>query len=312
MSHQRQFTQHQVPNVRSQITKPDPAKICVDLVKLMVDQNTSSQDVVNYMKIFHVNPDLYLPSVDGNQQLPLIYYCCRNPKFDDLFSYLLGLKVNLHTQIKCDNPDLVIELLYYSQTKYIPALIKGGCTLDPDKISSSGRKLLVRGNINKLMLLYKYKAITKEQLLQIIHEPGVIFRVLDFLYERLYRVCRSVRNQVKQKELVDETVRNYVKIFKLFFKNGVNVNQIEDGDSLLQRILNTYLVDLIQLTLDYDPNFDRVKFLHFSNFPLSNRQVMNLIYNHENYKLIEELLKDKVVTRKIVKKLPVIRRGRAN
>jgi hypothetical protein len=308
MSHQRQVTQHQVHNVRSQITKPDPAKICVDLVKLMVDQNTSSQDVVNYMKIFHVSPDLYLPSFDGNQQLPLIYYCCRNPKFDDLFSYLLGLKVNLLAQIKCDNPDWVIELLYYSQTKYIPALIKGGCTLDPDKITRSGQKLLVRGNINKLMVLYKYKAITKEQLLQIIREPGVIFRVLDFLYERLYRVCRSVRNQVKQKELVDETVRNYVKIFKLFFKNGVNVNQIEDGDSLLQRILNTYLVDIIQLTLDYEPNFDRVKFLHFSNFPLSNRQVMNVIYNHENYKLIEELLKDKVVTRKIVKKLPVIRR----
>src|SRR5205807_2390588 len=120
----------------------------------------------------------------------------------------------------------------------------------------------------------------KQQLLETINRPNLIFRVLDHLYQRIFSLCQQVHNnQNKLKELLDELVKNYISVFKLFFKNGVTADQSEDGELFVQRVINTYLIDLVKLVLQYEPNVDQVEFYHYSNLDLSNRQVMSIIYN---------------------------------
>ena len=89
-------------------------------------------------------------------------------------------------------------------------------------------------------------------------------------------------------------MKNYLNVFKLFFKNGVSVNQIEEGETFLQKVLNTYFFELIKLTVNYQPSFDHVDFLHYSNFDLTNRQVMKVYYNDTTYTAIRDFLKDKI------------------
>ena len=52
-------------------------------------------------------------------------------------------------------------------------------------------KLLIRGNIVKLITLYRYGAVTREQLLPILQIDGLLFRVLDQLYEKVFLLCAT-------------------------------------------------------------------------------------------------------------------------
>jgi hypothetical protein len=291
-----------------QVNHPDPARVLINFLRMIMDPAIDSQTLIKYVEYFRIDPNTYLPSVREGIQMPLIYYCCSNPNLTDFFIYLLNHKVNLFAPMICENPEHQIELLYYSQVQFIPTLVEHGCKLNESMVPINGRKLLIKGNITKLMVLYKNKVISKDQLLAIINEPGLVFRVLDHLYERIYVMCQEVKDSTQLKRLIGETMKNYVNIFKLFFKNGVNVNQIEEGDTFLQRVLNTYFYELVALTVEYNPNFDRAEFLHYSNFDLTNRQVMSAVYNDENYQKIMDIIKDKVITLRIIKKRPVIRK----
>ena len=210
--------------------------------------------------------------------------------------YLLAKQVNLAAPMISDNQDPAvdgqIELLYYSQIQYIPALIERGCQLDPTRVPSSVEKMLIKGNITKVITLHKYGAITKQQLLGVVQQPGLIFRVLDHLYERIYVMCQQISSEpARLKAVCDEVIKNYLNVFKLFFKNGVGVDQMEQHETFLQRVLNTYLIDLIRLTLEYQPRCDDVELLHYSNFDLTNRQVMRNFYNDDIYLAIQALVK---------------------
>ncbi len=57
--------------------------------------------------------------------------------------------------MKCDeDDDQITDLLYYSQNKFIPTLIKYGAKLTSETIVRDCGKLLLHGNIMKFMLLY--------------------------------------------------------------------------------------------------------------------------------------------------------------
>ncbi len=303
--------------------KVDQARILIDLGKLIMKPNVSSGQLIEYLEKYPIDPNTYLLSPHRDMQIPLIYHCCSNPDLTEFFNYLLNKGVNVLAEMVCESdPSLQIELLYYSQTQYIPTLIRKGCRLRPEGIGPCGEKLLIKGNITKLMTLYKHGAVTKTDLLQLTQRPYLIFRVLDHLYERMFNLCQA--NMKKNKDgslteaqitelrpLIEEVMKNYMNVFKLFFKNGISVNQLENGETFLQKVLNTYFIELIKLTIEYQPNYDHIDFLHYSNFQLTNRQVMTFFYNDANHKLIQEFLKDKIVPEKInVKKVMVKKKSK--
>ena len=291
--------------------KEDPMRTLIGLLKLLMKPSIDSKTIIAYVEQNKIDPNTYLPSLQNNCQMPLIYYCCSNSQLGDLFIYLLDKNVNLAAPMIIEDPSQQIELLYYSQIQYIPTLIERGCKLNPDQVPHGCEQLLIKGNITKLITLYKYGAISKDQLLQVAQKRGLVFQVLDYLYERVYKLCQQITDENKLKNVIDEIMSNYINVFKLFFKNGVSVNQIENGETFLQRVLNTYFLDLIKLTINYQPNYDHVDFLHYSNFDLNNRQVMKLFYNDKIYNEVQELLKDKIIPQKINKKKPIAKKTRA-
>lgn len=310
----------QIQTVRP--VKIDQARILIDLGKLIMKPNVTSALLIEYMEKYPIDPNTYLLSPHRDMQIPLIYHCCSNPDLTEFFNYLLNKGVNVLAEMVCESDQsLQIELLYYSQTQYIPALVRRGCRLRPEGVGPCGEKLLIKGNITKLMTLYKHGAVTKTDLLLLTQRPYLIFRVLDHLYERMFHLCQANLKKSKDisngteelRPLIEEVMKNYMNVFKLFFKNGVSVNQIENGETFLQKVLNTYFIELIKLTIEYQPNYDHIDFLHYSNFQLTNRQVMGFFYNDSNHKLIQEFLKDKIVPEKInVKKVLLKKNSRIN
>lgn len=300
--------QHSKRSVSNPNVENDPVKILIGLLKLLMASNASSKTIIDYIEHYKIDKDTYLPSLDGITQIPLIYYCCSNTALSDLFLYLIEKKVNLNVQIIAENPVQQIELLYYSQTQYIQLLIENGCRLDPTKIAESVEKLLIKGNITKLIALYKHGGIKKDQLSYVLQKKGMIFKVLDQLYEKVYLISQKINNSDKFNEVYEDLIKNYINTFKFFFKNGVSVNQIDNGESFVQKVLNTYFISLIKFVLDSHPNLDSEELLHYSNFGLLNRQVMKFIYNDHNYEVIENYIKDKLVPKKINVKKNVTKR----
>lgn len=281
-------------------------KVRIELLRLLM--SADSKQIIQFMDQFRISPDVYLPSVDGMTQLPLIYYCCSNPLMTDLFLYLLEKKVNLRQPIICQDPCQQIELLYYSHVQYIPLLVEHGCRLDPSRILKSAEKLLIRGNINKLIVLYKQKVITKAHLEPLFKKDDLIFRVLDQLYEKVYYLSQQTKTEEQFNQFYDELLINYIKTYKFFFKNGVNFNQLENQEPFVQKVLNTYFYPLIEYILKCQPVLDNVELLHYSNFDLNNRQVMKNIYTETNYQKIKTLLKGYTCPRKITHKKNLVKK----
>lgn len=236
----------------------------------------------------------------------------------ELFKYLIDHQVHLNVSMICDDPSQSIELLYYSQIKYVPLLIQHGCHLDPEKVGENVGKFLVKGNITKLIALYQYGAVTKEQLIAVLQQKGLIFIVLDQLYERVFNLSQQIEADThispKEKEsyfqkVYDEILKNYLNTFKFFFKNGVTINQMDDGESFVQKVLNTYFFPLIQLVINQgQANWETTELLHYSNFSLINRQVMKYIYTDHIYQMIDEFMRDKMPPKKIVVKKVMMRK----
>ena len=58
-------------------------------------------------------------------------------------------------------------------------------------LMENGEKLLVGGNVNKLMLLYKHGAISKDNLISLINKENILTNILERLYERVFFICRN-------------------------------------------------------------------------------------------------------------------------
>ena len=284
----------------------ESTKKLMGLLKNLMNPHVTSTDLINYLEQYHLNPNTYLPDLHNEVSMPIIYYCCSNPNLDDFFIYLMQKGCDLNLPILSKNPARQIDLLFYSQTKYIPLLIQHGShLLMIEKIELCIEKLLINGNIIKLITLYQSGAINKGQLKTILSKKDLIFRVLDHLYEKIFLLSQQIGdNEQTFEQNYQEIVKNYINTFKLFFKNGISPNQIEQGESFAQKVLNTYFFPLIKFLVDQNVDLENCQLNHYSNFDLTNRQVMQFIYNETNFKLLSELVGDKIEPKKIyVKKL---------
>jgi hypothetical protein len=270
-------------------------RILVNLLKLIKDAKSTSEHIISYLKHHSIQVNTYIPQIDVNQPiLPLIYHLCSRPDFEQAITYLIQQGLNIHLEQIGGEP---IELLYYTQIPYIPQLYQAGFRLKPERLEVYGSKLLIQGNITKLMALYRIQAISRDDLIKIINQSDLVFKVLDALYERMFYISQQ-KSDIKNK--CNELMKNYVAVFKLILKNGVDVNQRDSqGETLIQKVLNTYFYDIIKVITDMNPNFEQVEFHHISNFPQSTRQVLAHFYNDENYHLIHQLISTKLTPDKI-------------
>ena len=274
--------------------------IVINLLKLITSIKTTSNDVILFLKKYNIDSNIYLPYMAEDGEIPLLFYCCANNKYNELFQYLLNNNVNVHNKMNTKNP---IDLLYYSQIEYIPTLISKNVVLSKETFLINGEKLLIGGNIKKLMLLYKYNAIDKNDLLTLIHTNNLLFNVLERLYERIFFICKNSNNNELLRSNYNDTIKNYSDVFKLILTNGVNINQLNNNSiPFMQDVLNTYIYDIIKVLLQYNPELDDVNLIHYSNFDLTNRQIMSFLYNKDNYENISNLLREYKIPVKINKK----------
>lgn len=278
----------------------DPIKTRIDLVKLLISPNSTSQQIIDYIINFNIDINTYLPHVMFTDTfLPIIYYCCSNPKYMDLFAFLLKHKVQLDKPIISEDKQFpVVDLLFYSQTDYIPSLVKYGCkfTSSPSTVIDNCIKLLNKGNITKLMALYKSSAIDKKMLQTIINTPNLLFDILDKFYIKIFSVCQS-----NQQQYVNDVVDSYCKCFKLLLKNGININQKHNDQYFVQKVINTYCIPLIEMIFTYQPDVSNIEFYHYSHFHPNNKVIIKCFYNEATYVKLKDYLKHKLIPDKIIK-----------
>ena len=115
-------------------TENDHVRILIDFLRLLMSPQVTTPVLINYMKHHHIDVNVYLPSLQGECQLPLIYYSCSRDNLQDFITYLIEQHVDLQAPMLCQEVSQQIELLYYSQISYIPLLIQHGCHLKTEQI----------------------------------------------------------------------------------------------------------------------------------------------------------------------------------
>ena len=276
----------------------DRTRTIIDLLKLITNIKTTDKELISFIESNKIHVNTYLPCINNDGEMPLIFYCCSTPRFPNLFNYLVERNVDVTAEMNTKDP---IELLYYSQTEYIPTLISRGAVLSQELFKTNGKKLLIGGNIKKLMVLYKYGAIQKSQLTDLINIENLIFDICDRLYERMFFICKNSDSIDVFTKNYKDTMKNYLDCYKLIFMNGTNINQVNaNGELFFQQILNTYFTPLIEELIKYEPNLDVIDVIHHSNFDLNNRIVMRYFYNNENYEKIKEIINPLKIPQKII------------
>jgi hypothetical protein len=293
---------------------PDQAfQLCQQLTKMMVTPQIKSEEVIAFMKTNQVHPNIYLPLLaeEGGGWAPLLYFCCRDIKFINLLSYMVEHGLDLNAQPReCDK---AMEILYYCRPEYIPILMKiadhlnQSVILDESSFLEMGKRLLISGGGEKILLLLKWKAISSSQLTDIIQDQSIMFQTIEELYRQIGLICHSYVTRRISDYFYDRNyekiVKNYLITFALYFKN-ITVNQIdENGHSLMQRILDTYIIELIEMVFrQCKIDLDGIKVNHFSNFDQTTRQIMSKLYNENNFHRISKLVDAYKMPKKIIVK----------
>jgi len=275
------------------LTTEQAINVCKEMTLMMTGNvsNINSKKIIDYMTKNGVPPDIYLPLTpeEGGGWCPLLYFCCRNVAFFDLFKYLVSIGVDVNnTPRETTNS---IELLYYCQHQYIPSLVKLNCSIDPENFQKYGKIMLVNGMMTKIALLMKWNAIKQQQVIQLLQSNNkLLFEVTEEFYRKMTINCQGLLTLRISSEIWksnnDKLMTNYLEVYKFLLTN-IPVNIVDEhGCSFFQRVLNTYFIPLIQLVIEFNPEFDQCKVVHYSNFDLSTRQVMCSFYNDDNFKAI--------------------------
>lgn len=287
------------------------------LLRKIVQRDTTSEDLIAIMESSNIPPNTYCPSLSPNSDAfyPLIYYCCMKSQYLKFFHYLIKKGCDITHTVISSNPSDKIELLYYADIIYIPYLVELGLRLERTSLTTNITNMLIKGNYQKVMMYVKYGAMSKTDLYEIIHTDDLIFTTLDNLYGKLVEIgVRSLERQIDPASTFTTIVENYVKVFQLYFRNGITplqYRQTTDNantsanttttDNFLQLVLDTYIYEIIELvfTIEDQIDLDGVRLRHFSSYPKTTRRVLKYFYNDATYQRLDKLL-DQIKTPKII------------
>ena len=286
-------------------------EVCADIIaKLNVlIYKASDDDIIKFMKGYSINPDIVIEILDESPdgkifrtdtQCQLIYICCLVDSHDKLLAFLLDKGVNLNPQ--CDLP----ELLYICRKKYIPVLHKFGSRLNPDNVPHACEQYLLNGNIDALMDLRKHGVISTTQLKSVVSQVDLPFRILDKLFERIFKLNATVPNALEFQDKYNQLITFYIGTFSLFIRNGYDVGSMCIGRtySFVQNVVNTYFDKLIEYVLENcsDGDLDAVTLMHYSNIDIKIRHQMKYVYTDEKYETLKKIFRTYKVPTKIIKK----------
>lgn len=202
------------------------------------------------------------------------------------------------------------EILLVMNLKFFPVIMKIGLSnileTDPQILKKVAIRLLLMGNVSRILALNNEGLLTSEMLIKTIHTPGLIINVLNYLYQKVGELCRQYKlggDAVLLGE-ISQLEKKYVTVFRFIRSNGIELSELCNISDCLQAVMNTYLYGLIKYFLEHTNDNDQVNvvFYHYSNFPISNKVVMSPIYNNTNYLRIQELLRERLFIKRIVKK----------
>ena len=200
------------------------------------------------------------------------------------------------------------NLLINVDKRFFPVLKQHGglLTTDLQIFKKVAIRLMLMANVSRILFLNTEGLLTSETLLQVMRVPGLVLNVLNCLYQRIGESCRKFHLNKDQVVLgeISQLEKKYIMVFRFIKSNGIELCEICNVSECLQAVMNTYLYNLIKYFLEHTNENERVNvsFCHYSNFPISNKIVLSPIYNNTNYVRIQELLRDQLFIKRIVKK----------
>lgn len=220
--------------------------------------NTSSNDLIKYMKKHQIDPNSYLTTFHSNPSeaiyVPIYWQCVQTPMHVKFFKYLQKSNADLNKIPDCTNSKKFHHALFSCHESYIPELISGMSDLKSTisiNLDEQIKGKVITGNIRRILILLKVKAISKQELYKSFKTyPDLYFQVIDVLLDRINLVCRTHN----QKEEVTQILLKYVKVFEFLFKFPEikfnlykNNTQISESNqiSIYQYCANFYLYEII-------------------------------------------------------------------
>lgn len=288
-------------------------------------------DIIQFIKKNNIHVDTDLPSMCAGLYMPIIYHCCSreiiSKTINDssksiyvplLFNYLIKNGVNVNKPMLCDleGDNLTkiapypMDLLMYSRIEYVSLLKKYGCIFTKERIPEYCRLLIINGNIKKLLIFNKYDLISSDDILDVLKNTEMPFIIIDNMVNKMALTSNDTDRKI--------VIENYIKIFKLYISNNINLNvyksihdyenDLERTEHFLQLVLNTYIYELIQLIFG-DKSVElpeNITLLHYSIFDQKLRNVFPEFYNEEIFGKIKKYISEKtpkrIIKRSYVKK----------
>ena len=199
-------------------------------------------------------------------------------------------------------------LILESDLNNIPSLIRCGIAdfLNESMVKEILIILILSADITRLMVLNECELITGQRIVEALYTPNLIMNAINVMYNKIGKYCRRfnmTKDDVCMKYVCD-LERRYINLFRLIKSNGIELSQLCSTSLLIQNVLNTYMYALIKYILEitHEKDYVGVIFYHYSNFPIENKIIMSSIYNDRNLERIQNLLKDKLFIKRIVKK----------
>jgi hypothetical protein len=260
----------------------------------------SPTNLHQFLKRERCNPNEFIN--DEGISIPLIYYLMKKNCSTRTLTCLIERGASINTPV-IDWQKWLTGI----NLNYLPILLENGLKLNLDtKMNRILIELLIKGDVPRVVTLYKHGLTDRESIIKAIQTPELIISALNYLYSRVGHLCRQYKLNMDSGLLdrVCQLEKQYINLFRLIKTNNVELKDITNIGQVTQMVFNSYLYHLIEYFTELvdHSTLVNVGFYHYSNFPIINKIVMAPIYNDENFNRIEVLLREKMFIKKIVKK----------
>lgn len=269
-----------------------------------------SNELVEYLKKENINVrnEFVRVTEDGDVYMSLLHYCMQKKHSIRAIEFIISQGGELESPL-ISNKSLMSKI----DVKYILPILKKfnyNPNFDEMTVTKMLIEFLICGDISRVIHMHKAKYFSNEQIFDALKCGDLLVASMDYLYTKISKLCiqHKLQNNNDNVDVLYDKIssieKDQIKFFKFIIVNGIDLKSITNIELVTQMILDSYLyhiVDYITSVIDYG-TLSNVQFYHYSNFPLMNKVLLYPLYNDKNFKNIEQLLMDKTVVRKIIKK----------
>lgn len=219
-----------------------------ELGKMMRTAKTKSETLICYMQTHNLPVDSYIQLTKGIF-VPIIYQCCLTPSHVDFFKWLTRNGADPHKLPDSEQGTHADHLLFCCYEGYLEILIKKcHVKLEKSRINEQIAKKLQFGNLRRIKLLIKFKALRSADLYAAIKNFGreaLAFKVVSVLIDRINMLCRLEKTI---KDDIDAVLVKYREIIDLISPDPTAEETVLGVKlSLLQYCANFYLDPILSV-----------------------------------------------------------------